>query len=180
MTALEFVDEGEADTFYKKVKGRESLSSGAVFGGSNNRNSVNSNNKRKSKIDKNHIGMPADFRHVGHIGYTPGKGFSVQNSNDPEFAGIFDQLKALGISADEINENQEFIQEFLQQNGTSLPPQSQPQQQQQQFNNTPLPPAPPSVPSFQSNNNSRRKKAPPPPPPPGKKFVQLKSQLEIG
>lgn len=103
--------------------------------------------------------MPADFRHVGHIGYTAGKGFSIQN-NDPEWSGIFDQLKSLGISADEINDNQEFIQEFLQQNGTSAPSA---QQQQPQYNATP-----PVPPSFSNNNNTQRKKTPPPPPPPGK------------
>lgn len=84
------------------------------------------------------------FRHVGHIGYTPGAGFSV-NNNDPEMKGILEQLEALGISADEIDENQEFIQEFLQQNN-----QQQPQQR------APIAPSPPNV--------GQRKKAPPPPP----------------
>lgn len=162
------MDEGEADTFYKKVQGRDSLTSkassgvGGVFSGSK-KSSANSQSKRRSKIDKNHIGMPADFRHVGHIGYTAGKGFSIQN-NDPEWSGIFDQLKSLGISADEINDNQEFIQEFLQQNGTAAPnAQQQQQQQQPQYNATP--PVPPSFPN--NNTNTQRKKAPPPPPPPG-------------
>ncbi|PHZ12084.1 WH1-domain-containing protein, partial [Rhizopus microsporus ATCC 52813] len=123
LTGLEFVSEEEAETFYKKVQNRQSLyskvndqkeSAEGLFG--------LKKDKRKSKIDKNHIGMPADFRHLSHIGYTPGKGFSVQN-NDPELNGILSQLQALGISAEEINDNQEFIQEFLQQNN---------QQQQQQ------------------------------------------------
>ncbi|CEP18810.1 hypothetical protein [Parasitella parasitica] len=163
LTALEFVDEGEADVFFKKVQGRDSLSaktssaSANSFGGSGHGKtpSFSMSSKRRSKIDKNHIGMPADFRHVGHIGYTPGKGFSVQN-NDPEWNGIFEQLKELGISADEINDNQEFIQEFLQQNGTTLPPSPPPQQKKQSAITAP-PPAPTS-----------RKKAPPPPPPPGR------------
>ncbi|RCI00384.1 hypothetical protein CU098_002864, partial [Rhizopus stolonifer] len=89
LTALEFVDEGEADVFYKKIQGRESLKNTSVFG-----QKQTTQPKRKNKIDKNHIGMPADFRHVGHIGYTPGKGFSVEN-NDPEWHGLFDQLKEL-------------------------------------------------------------------------------------
>lgn len=162
------MDESEADTFYKKVQGRESLTSktsngvGGVFSGSK-RTSINNQSKRRSKIDKNHIGMPADFRHVGHIGYTAGKGFSIQN-NDPEWDGLFDQLKSLGISADEINDNQEFIQEFLQQNGTAAPNDQQQQQQQPQYNaNPPVPP-----PISKNNLNTQRKKTPPPPPPPGK------------
>ncbi|KAL9558132.1 hypothetical protein MBANPS3_001038 [Mucor bainieri] len=165
LTALEFVDEGEADAFYKKVQGRDSLTAKATmasaasstFGHRKTPSFSNTlNNKRKSKIDKNHIGMPADFRHVGHIGYTPGKGFSVQN-NDPEWSGIFDQLKELGISADEINDNQEFIQDFLQQNGTTLPSSPPPVQQQ-----------PPSVVTAPPPIQTSRKKAPPPPPPPGR------------
>ncbi|KAI9254816.1 hypothetical protein BY458DRAFT_589340 [Sporodiniella umbellata] len=139
MTALEFVSEEEGETFYKKVQNRQSLSSKAKSTAGND-----PLKKRKNKIDKNHIGMPADFRHLGHIGYTPGTGFSVRN-NDPEMKGILDQLEALGISADEIDQNQEFIQEFLQQSN-----QQQPQQR------APLAPSPPGM--------AQKKKAPPPPP----------------
>jgi hypothetical protein len=53
---------------------------------------------------------------LGHIGYTPEQGFSVQN-NSPEWNGIFEQLKALGISAEEINHNQDFIKNFVEQRG---------------------------------------------------------------
>ncbi|KAG1177189.1 hypothetical protein G6F71_002768 [Rhizopus microsporus] len=148
LTGLEFVSEEEAETFYKKVQNRQSLYSKVNDQKENTEGLFGlKKDKRKSKIDKNHIGMPADFRHLSHIGYTPGKGFSVQN-NDPELNGILSQLQALGISAEEINENQEFIQEFLQQN-------NQQQQQQQQHAS----PAPSPI---------QRKKAPPPPPPPGR------------
>ncbi|KAI8076208.1 hypothetical protein BDF21DRAFT_342579, partial [Thamnidium elegans] len=171
LTALEFVDETEAETFYKKVQGRESLSSkstNGTFGHKNILSGIHHNKKRSSKIDKNHIGMPADFRHVGHIGYTQGKGFSVQN-NDQEKTGIIEQLQALGISADEISENQAFIDQFLQQNtatepsstnAPSAPPLSQFSPRPPQQGSSPLPPPPP--PTFQS-----KKKTPPPPPPPG-------------
>ncbi|GAA5813172.1 hypothetical protein MFLAVUS_006646 [Mucor flavus] len=169
LTALEFVDVTEAETFYKKVQGRESLSSkstNGTFGHKNILSGINHNKKRSSKIDKNHIGMPADFRHVGHIGYTQGKGFSVQNNN-PEKTGIIEQLRALGISADEISENQAFIDQFLQQNTATEP----------SFTNAPSAPSvsqfsprlpqqsssPPPPPVFQS-----KKKTPPPPPPPGR------------
>ncbi|KAI8988725.1 hypothetical protein BDB01DRAFT_782942 [Pilobolus umbonatus] len=135
---LEFVDTNEADIFYKKLIAKQSSmkdNSGGMKGSS----------KKKDKIDKNQIGMPADFRHVGHIGYTPENGFSIKN-NDPEWNGIFDQLKLLGISADEIDNNQEFIMDFLQQNGTQIP------------NTTTAPSAAPTA-------NNPKKRSPPPPPP---------------
>lgn len=101
--------------------------------------------KRNKNERESPLNDTSNDRHLSHIGYTPGKGFSVQN-NDPELNGILSQLQALGISAEEINENQEFIQEFLQQNN---------QQQQQQQHASPAP------------SPIQRKKAPPPPPPPG-------------
>jgi Wiskott-Aldrich syndrome protein len=60
---LEFADDGEATVFNKKIQDREALlkkelstekHSSSLFGAHKA--------KRKSKIDKNHIGMPADFR----------------------------------------------------------------------------------------------------------------------
>ncbi|OAD74737.1 hypothetical protein PHYBLDRAFT_124118, partial [Phycomyces blakesleeanus NRRL 1555(-)] len=122
LAGLEFVDEDEAETFYKKLVNRNTVklkddthSKAALFG----------KTQKKTKVDKNQIGMPADFRHVGHIGYTPGKGFRVQN-NDPEKSAIFDQLKELGITPEEIAQNEDFIQGFLQQHdstaSSSTPP----------------------------------------------------------
>lgn len=185
LAGLEFVDTNEADTFYKKVQGRDSLATRSDTHSKHILSSIH-NKKRSSKIDKNHIGMPADFRHVGHIGYTQGKGFSVQN-NDPEKNSILDQLRALGISADEISENQAFIDQFLKQNNPT--PASQPPppshygaRPPQQYASTPPPPpptqrftsptpqqytSPPPPPSLPQNGNSQRKKTPPPPPPPG-------------
>lgn len=169
------------------MQGRESLATKSANNSKNILSSIH-NKKRSSKIDKNHIGMPADFRHVGHIGYTQGKGFSVQN-NDPEKNSILDQLKALGISADEINENQAFIDQFLQKNtapvtssapqppsqyGSTRPPPSQ-------YTSPPPPPpqkygSPPPPPPSQ-HNNSQRRKTPPPPPPPG--IVNLRMDINI-
>jgi Wiskott-Aldrich syndrome protein len=73
---------------------------------------------RKSLIDKNDIGKPSDFRHLSHMGYTSDKGFTIEN-NDPEQNAIIDQLKALGITPEEINQNQGFIHQFLNQHSTS-------------------------------------------------------------
>ncbi|KAH8552152.1 hypothetical protein BGW37DRAFT_519687 [Umbelopsis sp. PMI_123] len=156
---LLFVDEGEAETFYNKLINRQIIGQRgsatethirkptAIGGGEKPK-------KAKGKVDKNSIGLPSDFRHLGHIGYTPEQGFSVQN-NSPEWNGIFEQLKALGISAEEINHNQEFIKDFVAQRGG--PPASAPTRNAGQS------PPPPPAPKKQSNATGRR---PPPPPPP--------------
>ncbi|SAM05929.1 hypothetical protein [Absidia glauca] len=111
LAGLEFVDEGEAEVFYKKVVNRESirLKDDAANATNGAQWKISS---RKNTIDKNHIGKPSDFRHLGHIGYTTDKGFTIEN-NDPEKNAIVDQLKALGITPEEINQNQDFIHQFL-------------------------------------------------------------------
>lgn len=98
------------------------------------------------------------YRHVGHIGYTPEKGFSIEN-NDPEWNGVFEQLRSLGITADEINQNQDFIHEFLQQHKGSAPTK--------RTTGTPPPPPPPS----RGRTTSTKKTPPPPPPPPSSKCI---------
>lgn len=86
---------------------------------------------------------------MGHIGYTPNKGFSVQNTG-PEWNGLFDQLKDLGFTTEDINENEDFIKDFVNERG-GLPPPPPPRPSGQ---NTPMRavPAPPTS----------RKPAPPP------------------
>ncbi|CAO3614450.1 unnamed protein product [Cunninghamella blakesleeana] len=168
VAALEFVDQGEADTFYKKVNNRE-----AIKLKDENGNGQWKISSRKSHIDKKDIGNPSEFRHVGHIGYTTEKGFTIENSDSSQ-NDIIAQLKSLGITADEINQNQDFIQQFLSQhNNSSAPPPP--------INNTmkaspptrsipnPSAPAPPPLPSTKTG------KRPPPPPPPRKKTVNAGS-----
>ncbi|GAB5593975.1 hypothetical protein Unana1_08875 [Umbelopsis nana] len=160
---LLFVNDGEAETFYNKLINRSALaqkgssSEGhtqkpSVMGGGG---SIGKAKKVKGRVDKNSIGLPSDFRHLGHIGYTPEQGFSVQN-NSPEWNGIFEQLKALGISAEEINHNQDFIKNFVEQRGG--PPASAPSKAAAHSS-----PPPPPGPKKQPNATGRR---PPPPPPP--------------
>ncbi|KAI7880394.1 WH1-domain-containing protein [Lichtheimia hyalospora FSU 10163] len=162
LAGLLFVDEGEAETFYKKVMHRDSIK---VDGDQGKGGFIKKMGHRKSRgIDKNQISVPSEFRHVGHIGYTPDKGFSIEN-NDPEWNGVFEQLRSLGITADEISQNQDFIHEFLQQHKGSAPtkrttatapPPPPPSRARTTTKKTPPPPPPPP--------SSRR--APPPPPPP--------------
>ncbi|KAI8143992.1 hypothetical protein BJV82DRAFT_610154 [Fennellomyces sp. T-0311] len=151
LAGLMFVDEGEAETFYKKLSNRDSIK---LDDGSGKGGFLKKTNGRKKGIDKNQIGVPSEFRHVGHIGYTPEKGFSIEN-NDPEWSGVFEQLKALGITPEEINENQDFIHEFLQQHGA---PANRP--------TSGNPPPPPPPPGRGARPGSVKKTPPPPPPPP--------------
>lgn len=52
---------------------------------------------------------------VGRVRFTPGKGFSVDN-NDPEVLEILRELEKLeDFSAADIDQNQEFIQDFIRQ-----------------------------------------------------------------
>lgn len=150
IAGLSFTDESDAQTLYKKVNNRQALN---IKAKKKTTDKGKGSKGAKGKLDKTQIGLPADFRHLGHIGYTPEKGFSVQN-NDPEWQGVFEQLTALGISAEEIHENEDFIKDFVEQRGgpakakakTAPPPPTRPGAR----------PAPPPV----------KAKRPPPPPPP--------------
>lgn len=90
---------------------------------------------------------------MGHIGYTPDKGFSVQNTG-PEWNGLFDQLKDLGISPQEIHENEDFIKEFVKERGGPPAP----------------PPRPSNAAAASGSLGSPRVRTAPPPPPAGKLF----------
>ena len=48
--------------------------------------------KKKAKLTKEDIGIPTDFRHVGHIGWDPDSGFDTNNL-DPALKELFDQVK---------------------------------------------------------------------------------------
>ncbi|KAI9497702.1 hypothetical protein BDB00DRAFT_803689, partial [Zychaea mexicana] len=157
MCGLSFADTADASVFYTKVTGREPVAPSKKKKASNNNNNNNNNKKKdngkKSKVDKTQIGLPSEFRHLGHIGYTPEKGFSVQNT-DPEWDGLFDQLQSLGISAQEITENQDFIKSFVnQRGGPPQPPARTHNATPKTPTSRPPPPPPPA-----------RRTAPPPPP----------------
>ncbi|KAJ2957260.1 hypothetical protein NQZ79_g7006 [Umbelopsis isabellina] len=150
IAGLSFTDESDAQTFYKKVNNRQALNIKA-------KKPVKSAEKSgKGKLDKTQIGLPADFRHLGHIGYTPEKGFSVQN-NDPEWAGLFDQLTALGISAEEIHENEDFIKDFVEQRGGP--------KKATKAKSAPPPPTRPGARTAPPPPAAKSKRPPPPPPP---------------
>ncbi|ORZ15059.1 WH1 domain-domain-containing protein [Absidia repens] len=161
LAGLEFVDENEAETFYKKVMNRDTL---------HLKDSAKANNhwkspSQKSHIDKTTISNPVDFRHLEHIGYATGKGFTIENNNDEQNAMI-DQLKALSITPEEINQNQDFIHQFLNQHNTGNHAAAK--------NTTnSAPPQPSSAVSPVPSLNKTGRRPLPPPPPPRKKTTTV-------
>ncbi|ORZ20262.1 WH1 domain-domain-containing protein [Absidia repens] len=171
LAGLEFVDDGEADVFYKKVVNRESIRLKDDTKANGGQWKISS---RKSLIDKNDIGKPSDFRHLSHMGYTTDKGFTIEN-NDPEQNAIIEQLKALGITPEEISQNQDFIHQFLNQHSTAAGETTTHAIKKSQAPSRSVPSSPvPNPPPLPANKSGRR--PPPPPPPPRKKTTGPASQ----
>ncbi|KAI9488910.1 hypothetical protein BDB00DRAFT_876975 [Zychaea mexicana] len=126
-TSLEFADEGEGDTFYKKLIHRDEIQLKEPALQKEQRQQPKQhhawrNRLRRKQIDKELIGSPADFQHKGHIGYTAEHGFSVQGDS----RDIIGQLKSLGITAEEIEQNKGFIQEYMATHDNHQQQQRQP------------------------------------------------------
>ncbi|KAF9272228.1 hypothetical protein BGZ68_002590, partial [Mortierella alpina] len=126
LAAFSFADDQEASVFYKKVSNREALKkskspTGSPGGTPKSRKSGFFGSKKekkgtKGKLDKTQIGLPSNFRHLGHIGWDPNKGFNVQNI-DPEWKNLFEQLDKMGVSQEDIQNNAEFVSQFVQSRG---------------------------------------------------------------
>ncbi|KAF9163689.1 hypothetical protein DFQ26_002250 [Actinomortierella ambigua] len=184
LAAFSFADEQEASVFYKKVSNRGTLKKvktsgspspkskkGGLFG------SVKEKKGHKGKLDKSQIGLPSNFRHLSHIGWDPNKGFNVQNI-DPEWKNLFEQLEKMGVSQDDINNNAEFVSQFVQARGGPAAAVKKPAP-------APAAPAPPPAPSRNVTQHrpsaSAPSSAPPtpsrpvsskaPPPPPASRRV---------
>ncbi|KAG0241633.1 hypothetical protein BGW41_005649 [Actinomortierella wolfii] len=175
LAAFSFADEQEASVFYKKVSNRGTLKKvksgspspkskkGGLFG------SVKEKKGHKGKLDKSQIGLPSNFRHLSHIGWDPNKGFNVQNI-DPEWKNLFEQLEKMGVSQEDINNNAEFVTQFVQARGGPAAAVKKPTPAP-----TPAPPPAPSRPVTQHRPAASTSapptplrptsKAPPPPPP---------------
>ncbi|XP_070559765.1 actin nucleation-promoting factor WASL-like [Ptychodera flava] len=67
------------------------------------------------KLTKYDIGLPSEFRHVGHVGWDPNKGYDVNNL-DPEVKELFDEV---GISESQLKdkETSKFIHDFIESQG---------------------------------------------------------------
>ncbi|KAF9087479.1 hypothetical protein BGX27_002917, partial [Mortierella sp. AM989] len=126
LAAFSFADDQEASVFYKKVSNRDSVKKvkspeGSPGGTPKSRKSGFFGSKKekkgsKGKLDKTQIGLPSNFRHLGHIGWDPNKGFNVQNI-DPEWKNLFEQLDKMGVSHEDIQDNAEFVEKFVQSRG---------------------------------------------------------------
>ncbi|KAI9317463.1 hypothetical protein BX666DRAFT_2154070, partial [Dichotomocladium elegans] len=163
MIGLSFSDTTDASVFYTKVMGRESLQPAkkapAKKKKGNERQKERGRAKRRFGFGSAEV--RATVSHLGHIGYTPEKGFSVQN-NDPEWDGLFDQLKELGISAERLHENEDFIKSFVKSRGGPPPPPVR-----QHTSRAPPPPPPPARRATLPPPVGGRR--PPPPPPPSRR-----------
>eukprot|EP00794_Sanderia_malayensis_P003079 gene3079-3544_t len=127
----------------------------------------NEKNKKKGKLTKHDIGLPSDFRHVGHVGWDPKGGFDVNNI-DPKWKKLFDNA---GITEKELQdeETSNFIYDFVESHGgidlalesfnkPSAPLPSPP-------HDAGLPPPPPPSRNAPRAPTGRSGPLPPPPPP---------------
>ncbi|KAG2207052.1 hypothetical protein INT46_009185 [Mucor plumbeus] len=143
LAGILFVHQGEADIFHEKVIARETI-----------------------KLKEKTFTQKSD---VGRVRFTPGKGFTVDN-NDPEILEILRELEKLeDFSAADIDQNQDFIQDFIRQYRSSnkkssskrVPPPPPPSR-----NRSAKSSAPPPIPPMMTRPNSIASVSPSPPPPP--------------
>ncbi|CAB4436436.1 unnamed protein product [Rhizophagus irregularis] len=157
LAAFSFANEQEAKSFYKRVINREKLPSKSKKSQKENKNGGGffggKKKKKKPKIDKSNIGAPTEFRHLGHIGWDEQKGFDVQNIN-PEWKSVIDQLGEYGVSKEDIAQNFDFINNFLETNNTNNKKETRKQAKK----------GPPPQPTRRAAPPPPKKKSPPPPP----------------
>ncbi|KAF9357102.1 hypothetical protein BGX34_009595, partial [Mortierella sp. NVP85] len=115
LAGFSFADDQEAGIFYKKVtnpeepkKKKKSKSKGSGFFGS-----------KKTKVDKDMIGLPSNFQHVASIRYDPKTGFDAHNV-DFEFQAMMEkvgitqeQMDKAGITKEQIQNDAEFVTQFV-------------------------------------------------------------------
>ncbi|PCH38971.1 WH1-domain-containing protein, partial [Wolfiporia cocos MD-104 SS10] len=108
MIGVVFADEGEAKTFHKKVT--------TTKPGTEKPKASSSKKKtaKRGKIDKSMISGPTSgsFKHVAHMGYDSNSGFTSSNV-DPSWSAFLKELEGRGISQDMLQENMEFIKDFV-------------------------------------------------------------------
>lgn len=144
--------------------------------------------KKKGFFSKALISAPSSFKHIAHMGFDSEKGFTAENV-DPSWEKLLTQLQGMGISKSQIEENKDFIKDFVRdaeagQSSTVPPPPpaaAAPRGKRKQAPPAPqsrtnasaddlapsapnVPPPPPPPPSSGSAAASRPS-APPPPPP---------------
>ncbi|SNX85311.1 related to Neural Wiskott-Aldrich syndrome protein [Melanopsichium pennsylvanicum] len=149
LIAFSFADETEASDLYKKVNHR------SKYAKSKSTSSTTKKKKPSSggKIDKSMIGAPSGFKHVAHMGFSAEHGFSSENV-DPTWQALLEQLGNLGISENDIRQNESFIKDFVGKRGGPSAAAK------------PAPPAAPKAKKVPPPAPTTKRKAPPPPPAP--------------
>ncbi|KAK9779070.1 hypothetical protein SCAR479_03937 [Seiridium cardinale] len=175
LAGLSFVDEKEAKQFKKKMEEREKNASkatkntpfgghsqpvksgglfGSIFGGHRHSSAPTPpesprNNALPPPPPASHTKSPSGGVNGFH---KPSSEFATLEAYDPDWRDNFGNfLTEQGLTDDFIKDNQDFIVEFLKQQGDAVPKAT-----------APPPPPPPPV-----NGTSGHARAPPPPPPPG-------------
>nr|XP_009862217.2 uncharacterized protein LOC104266813 isoform X2 [Ciona intestinalis] len=71
--------------------------------------------KKKGKLTKADISMPSGFKHVGHVGWDPNKGFDTNNM-DPDVKELFNNA---GVTEDDMHDKEkaQFIYDFIEKRG---------------------------------------------------------------
>lgn len=74
------------------------------------------NKKVETKLTKEDIGSPMDFKHVQHVGWDPNKGFDFHNVVDKELNKFFEMAS---VSEQDLNDEttRKFIYDFIERNG---------------------------------------------------------------
>ncbi|KAK9895346.1 hypothetical protein P389DRAFT_197405 [Cystobasidium minutum MCA 4210] len=208
MIGIAFSDESEASALNKKIlnrkkyaaKSRNKRSSGIGLPSMPSINmsptSKDKDHKEKKKkkgfFSKALISAPTSFKHIAHMGFDSEKGFTAENV-DPSWERLLTQLQGMGISKSQIEENKDFIKDFVRdaeaggQSTTAPPPPPAPAAPRGKRKQAPpapqsraatatdeeesapsapshLPPPPPPPPSL-GGAAASRPSAPPPPPP---------------
>lgn len=149
IAAFSFAEEHEARNFFAKVESRQKKVPSKGGMGSMSRRMKGLFGKVDKEDSAPRPESVVQSSYVGQAQPQDQKTSSI-DPNDPEWAGLIDQLATMGISQDQIAGNEDFIKSFVSQRQAEYqepPPRSQA-------------PAPPTI------HSTPRSTAPPPPPPP--------------
>ncbi|TXT13108.1 hypothetical protein VHUM_01509 [Vanrija humicola] len=116
--AFVFAAQDEAHEFYKKVANRSKYATKVSKDKDAGGGKQSWGKRLKGRIDKALISGPKDgsFKHVAHMGYDAEKGFS-SSGVDPSWQVLLEQLSMKGISKKDIENNEEFIRDYVAQQG---------------------------------------------------------------
>ncbi|KAI8070868.1 hypothetical protein BC940DRAFT_270946 [Gongronella butleri] len=156
LAGLEFAEDDEGCVFFDKYQHR-----GTKRGPAGDIKKKKTTGRGQRSITKDMISAPSDFVHVRHIGHTPNKGYSL-HGDQSHLSGLYKQLQSMGISESEIEQNQEFIQSYINEQKRQKGPagiyaksRSQPR--------APPPPPPPSRTTNQRQAGAQPSNGPRPP-----------------